>query len=141
MSSPMKKLAVTNPRPYPWEQPELTGANRLPIRSPLFPFPTEEAAQIDARLGPNGRADNPSLLPGGSPWVLRLDGTWSFYLAPDPETALALLREEGIDPAVYEAGAAPAGAPMAAMAPTIAAPPGAAGAPMAPSAATASSAA
>lgn len=141
MSSPMKKLAVTNPRPYPWEQPELTGANRLPIRSPLFPFPTEEAAQIDARLGPKGRADNPSLLPGGSPWVLRLDGTWSFYLAPDPETALALLREEGIAPAVYEAGAAPAGAPGAAMAPTIAAPPGAAGAPMAPSAATASSAA
>ncbi|HRU29924.1 MAG TPA: hypothetical protein P5082_13210, partial [Treponema sp.] len=86
MHSPMKKLAFTNPSPCPWEQPELTGENRLPIRSPLFPFPTEEAAQIDARLGPKGRANNPSLLPGGSPWVLSLDGTWSFYLAPNPET-------------------------------------------------------
>lgn len=113
MSSPIKKFSVTPRSTNPWEQPELTGENRLPIRSPLFPFPTEAAAQIDARLGPKGRASNPSLLPGGSPWVVSLDGTWSFYLAPNPETALALLAEEGIAPSIHEAGSEPATAAMA----------------------------
>lgn len=78
-----------------WEEPELTADNRLPMRSPLFPFPSEEAARLDARLGPKGRSANPSLLPLRTPWVLSLDGTWSFYLAPNPETALALLHAEG----------------------------------------------
>ena len=79
-----------------WEEPELTARNRLPIRSPLFPFPSEDAAQLDARLGPRGRAGNPSLLPETTPWVHSLDGMWSFSLAPNPEAALDLLVQAGI---------------------------------------------
>lgn len=101
-------LALQNLRAgKPWEEPELTAANRLPMRSHLFPFPSEEAAYIDARLGPKGRAAHPSLLPARSPWVLSLDGTWDFYLAPNPEAALALLAEEGPNAAEAPHGAAP----------------------------------
>ncbi|MFQ3547472.1 MAG: glycoside hydrolase family 2 TIM barrel-domain containing protein [Termitinemataceae bacterium] len=69
-----------------WEQPELTAANRLPIRSPLFPFSTEEAARLDALQGARGRRDKISLLPD-SPWVLSLDGKWHFHLVEHPAAA------------------------------------------------------
>ncbi len=67
----------------PWESPELTCKNRLPMRSPLFPFPTAEAALADALKGVRGR---PRGLPANTPWVLPLDGSWRFFLAPNPET-------------------------------------------------------
>ncbi|AEJ20046.1 glycoside hydrolase family 2 TIM barrel-domain containing protein [Gracilinema caldarium] len=92
----------------PWEQPELISQNRLPMRSPLFPFPSEEAAQLDARLGPRGRAESPSLLPGNTPWVLSLDGTWSFYLAPNPDSALTLLQQAGFSTALLRGADGPA---------------------------------
>ena len=95
-------------RNRPWEQPELTAHNRLPMRSPLFPFPSEEAAQIDARLGPRGRASNPSLLPDRTPWVLSLDGPWSFYLAPNPDSALTLLQQAGFSTALLRGADGPA---------------------------------
>lgn len=72
------------PRPSaPWESPELTSKNRLPMRSPLFPFPTAEGARADASAGPRGRGL--SGLPGGNPWVLSLDGRWTFALASSPD--------------------------------------------------------
>lgn len=70
-----------------WENPEQTSKNRLPMRSPLYPFPTVESALADAEAGPRGRATNPGGLPAGTPWVLSLDGSWRFSLAPNP-TAL-----------------------------------------------------
>jgi len=91
---------VLSHRNRPWEQPELTAHNRLPMRSPLFPFPSEEAAQIDARLGPLGRASHPAILPEKTPWVLSLDGPWSFYLAPNPDSALTLLQQAGFSTAL-----------------------------------------
>ena len=69
----------------PWESPELTSKNRLPMRSPLFPFPTAQAAFADASGGPHRRAGNPGGLPA-TPWALSLDGRWRFALAPDPQT-------------------------------------------------------
>ncbi len=65
----------------PWETPELTSMNRLPMRSPLFPFPTAEAARSAAAAGPRGA--------GGSPWVLSLDGKWAFSLAASPRAVPA----------------------------------------------------
>jgi len=56
----------------PWEQPELTSLNRLPMRATLWPFASVAAAR---------RLD-----PAGSPWVMSLDGTWEFRLFDRPET-------------------------------------------------------
>jgi beta-galactosidase len=73
----------------PWESPELTARNRLPMRSPLYPFPSAEAARADALAGPRGRAGQPNGLPAGTSWVVSLDGTWRFSLAPAPLAAPA----------------------------------------------------
>jgi len=84
----------------PWETPELTSKNRLPMGSSLFPFPNVEAARMDAEIGPKGRLANTDGissnhgpmgnaqscgLPSGTPWVLSLDGDWKFHLAAGPE--------------------------------------------------------
>ncbi|MBN2583616.1 MAG: DUF4981 domain-containing protein [Planctomycetes bacterium] len=55
----------------PWEQPELTSLNRLPMRATLWPHKSAAAAR--------------SLDVGKSPWVLSLDGRWSFRLFERPE--------------------------------------------------------
>ena len=55
----------------PWETPEFTHVNRLPMRSPLTPF--KSAAQ--AR---RGRVQD-------SPFRLELDGKWAFRLFAKPE--------------------------------------------------------
>ncbi|MFA6504869.1 MAG: glycoside hydrolase family 2 TIM barrel-domain containing protein [Treponemataceae bacterium] len=68
-----------------WESPETTSKNRLPMRSPLYPFPTADAALRDALDGPRSRAQGGGL-PTPTPWVLSLDGRWRFNLAPNPET-------------------------------------------------------
>ena len=52
-----------------WADPTHVAVNRLPMRSPLVPYPDAEAA----RAG------------GPSPWVQRLDGEWRFRLAEAPE--------------------------------------------------------
>jgi beta-galactosidase len=65
----------------PWESPELSGEGRLPMRSPLLPYPSAEAARAAASAGPlhpeNGEA--------ATPWRLRLDGSWRFALAENPD--------------------------------------------------------
>ncbi|HRY73688.1 MAG TPA: glycoside hydrolase family 2 TIM barrel-domain containing protein, partial [Spirochaetia bacterium] len=73
----------------PWESPELVARGRLPMRSPLLPFPRAEEALADALAGPRGRVGNPGSLPAGNPWLLSLDGRWRFALAPSPEAAPA----------------------------------------------------
>ena len=55
----------------PWEQPELTSLNRLPMRSTLWPLKSAGAAK---------RLDEAK-----SPWVLSLDGSWQFKLFKCPE--------------------------------------------------------
>ncbi|GAB1484586.1 hypothetical protein MASR2M78_34040 [Treponema sp.] len=65
----------------PWESPELTNENRLPMRSPLYPFPSEEAARKDAELGPRGRVTNPSELPK-TDWALSRMGPGVFPGSP-----------------------------------------------------------
>lgn len=65
----------------PWESPELLASNRLPMRSPLLPFPSGRAALAAARHGPQG----PDHL--STPWRLGLDGKWRFALAANPDAA------------------------------------------------------
>ena len=55
----------------PWEQPELTHLNRLPMRATCLPFETEATA----RTRDVGR----------SPWVKSLNGRWDFKLFKRPE--------------------------------------------------------
>jgi beta-galactosidase len=62
-----------------WENPEIQGINRLPMRSPLLPFPSPEAAIINTLAGPEYRN------PQADPYNLSLDGTWSFKLLHNPQ--------------------------------------------------------
>jgi ABC-type glycerol-3-phosphate transport system permease component len=62
----------------PWESPETSGEGRLPMRSPLVPWPGADPARAAAAAGPRGAAAT-------SPWVLSLDGSWKFSLAANPD--------------------------------------------------------
>jgi beta-galactosidase len=64
--------------PYIWEDPAVQEINRLPMRSPLLPFPSVGEALRDAVAGPEYRE------PGENPWYLDLDGQWQFRLLPNP---------------------------------------------------------
>jgi beta-galactosidase len=79
----------------PWESPEASGSGRLPMRSPLTPYPSAEAARVAARLGPLGReragAAERSAAAERSPWELCLDGKWRFALAESPSAVPGLL--------------------------------------------------
>ncbi|MEI6877295.1 MAG: sugar-binding domain-containing protein, partial [Spirochaetota bacterium] len=66
-------------RSRPWESPELSGEGRLPMRSPLLPWPKAGAALAAAAAGPLGGLDETD------PWRLSLDGTWRFALARNPD--------------------------------------------------------
>ncbi|MDR1232261.1 MAG: DUF4981 domain-containing protein [Spirochaetaceae bacterium] len=61
-----------------WENPEIQGLNRLPMRSPLLPFDSEAAALAHAVAGPEFQN------PANSPFYLGLDGEWSFKLLNSP---------------------------------------------------------
>lgn len=71
----MKRLYTTY---SPWQMPEITGMNRLPMNSLPLAFPTEQQAKDDALRGPEGRdlSQNPS--------YLSLDGEWDFALYDSP---------------------------------------------------------
>ncbi|MDR2160055.1 MAG: DUF4981 domain-containing protein [Treponema sp.] len=64
--------------PYIWENPAIQEINRLPMRSPLLPFPSVEEAIEDIVGGPEYRE------PGKNPWYLGLDGQWQFRLLSNP---------------------------------------------------------
>jgi beta-galactosidase len=62
----------------PWESPERSGEGRLPMRSPLLPYPSAESALAALRAGA-ARRDGTD-----DPWRLSLDGEWRFALADNP---------------------------------------------------------
>ncbi len=64
-----------------WQQPEALGRNRLPSRSPLFPYDDGQAAQ-----GYN--LDD-------SPWVRMLNGSWRFQLFGGPAEVPLKVLEAG----------------------------------------------
>jgi beta-galactosidase len=61
-----------------WENPEIQELNRLPMRSPLLPFASAEAALADAIAGPEYRR------PERNSRYLSLDGPWFFTLLNNP---------------------------------------------------------
>ncbi|MDR0656499.1 MAG: hypothetical protein LBG22_09325, partial [Treponema sp.] len=69
---------MDNNFPPIWENPEIQGMNRLPMRSPLLPFSSAEAAVADTVAGPEYRD------PGKNPLYFSLDGRWNFKLLPGP---------------------------------------------------------
>lgn len=69
-----------------WVAPELGSINRLPMRSPLVPFPDAASARGDEREA--------------SPWFRLLDGTWRFTLADRPEE----VPDDFADPAFDDSG-------------------------------------
>jgi beta-galactosidase len=61
-----------------WENPEIQGINRLPMRSPLLPFGSTESALLYSIAGPEfASADD-------APLQLLLDGKWRFKLLDNP---------------------------------------------------------
>ena len=76
-----------------WKMPEVTGIAKLPGRSTLFPFESEEKA----RTGD----------PGVSRWYRPLDGTWKFSFHGSP----AEVPDEALAPTTDDAGWAPIAVP------------------------------
>ncbi len=74
-----------------WEDPEIQASNRLPMRSPLLPWPEAESARLMAVAGPAGR--DLTL----NPWHLNLDGQWQFSLAANPASRPAGFFLPGFD--------------------------------------------
>jgi beta-galactosidase len=64
--------------PPVWENPEIQEINRLPMRSPLLPFASPEAAAAYVLAGPEYRR------PESNSFFLSLDGTWTFKLIDNP---------------------------------------------------------
>jgi beta-galactosidase len=71
---------IMNMKIFPpiWENPEIQELNRLPMRSPLLPFPSMEAAVADAVAGPLYRT------PEKCGAYESLDGKWRFKLLDNP---------------------------------------------------------
>jgi beta-galactosidase len=69
----------------PWVNPEITGLNRLPARSPLTPFPDAASARSDT--------------PEASRFTLSLNGAWCFSLYARPEDAPAEVTKLDFDDA------------------------------------------
>ncbi len=55
----------------PWLDPEVTGVGRLPMRTPLVPYPDRDGARTHD--------------PAASPWWRSLDGEWDFRMLACPE--------------------------------------------------------
>jgi len=68
----------TNLIPPIWENPEIQEINRLPMRSPLLPFPSAKDALTDAIAGPEFR------IPERNEYYQSLDGVWRFKLLKNP---------------------------------------------------------
>ncbi len=81
------------PIPVRWENPELTGENRLPGRATLLPYHTKEAARS------RGTDVNP--------WFSRLDGEWAFAFFSTPEDAGLELHDPACDDREWQRIAVP----------------------------------
>ncbi|RMF03996.1 MAG: glycoside hydrolase family 2, partial [Chloroflexi bacterium] len=66
---------MPNHIPNDWENPQITGINKLPGHAPLVPYATE--------------ADALARDPERSPWRLVLNGDWKFSLVGSPHAAPA----------------------------------------------------
>lgn len=62
-----------------WENPEIQGINRLPMRSPLIPFENEKKAMEETAAGPEGFQIS------SSHYFNSLDGMWDFAFFDSPE--------------------------------------------------------
>ncbi|MDR1904786.1 MAG: DUF4981 domain-containing protein [Treponema sp.] len=67
-----------NQLPLVWENPEIQEINRLPMRSPLLPFVSAEAALAEAIAGPEFS------IPERNSLYQSLDGKWQFKLLDNP---------------------------------------------------------
>ncbi len=76
-----------------WATPEITGVGRLPMRSPLLPYPDLDAA----RTGERAR----------TPWFLSLDGDWRFQLVARPEAVPATFADPATDASGWDEIAVP----------------------------------
>ena len=63
----------------PWQAPEHSGFNRIPMHGLSFPFGSGSDALSDALGGPLNRDLSKNA------WYLSLDGTWDFHLFPSPD--------------------------------------------------------
>lgn len=70
-----------------WENPAVTGINRLPARSYFFPFPDAATALVGQR--------------NATPWVVPLNGVWKFDCAAAPADAPAGFEAEEYDDASW----------------------------------------
>ncbi len=77
----------------PWETPELTGINRLPVHATAVPF----ATAASARKGDRHR----------SPWFMSLNGEWRFCLFDRPEAVPAAALAADADDARWDGIAVP----------------------------------
>ncbi len=68
-----------------WENPQVSGVNRLQARSMLVPYSDEDSA-IDA---------------AASPWVMNLDGQWKFHLATNPQSVPDAFAADDFDTASW----------------------------------------
>jgi beta-galactosidase len=66
------------PLPPIWENPAIQEINRLPMRSPLMPFPTLQESLTDCIAGPEFRE------PEKNRFYKSLDGPWQFKLLDNP---------------------------------------------------------
>ena len=76
-------MSANNAIPPIWENPEIQGINRLPMRSPLLPFADAASALRYAIAGPEFAS------PDDVPFRLGLDGKWRFKLLANPGNDLA----------------------------------------------------
>ncbi|MDR2617668.1 MAG: glycoside hydrolase family 2, partial [Treponema sp.] len=81
-----------------WENPEIQEINRLPMRSPLLPFASPEAALADAAAGP----EYPDFSKNG--YFLSLDGTWTFKLLDNPGDDYPQVESGGMVPCAGYSG-------------------------------------
>jgi len=66
----MKKTIA--PQINDWENPQVTGINKLPGHASLIPYPDEATALLGNRRE--------------SPYFRSLNGIWKFTYAPNPDT-------------------------------------------------------
>jgi beta-galactosidase len=80
-----------------WVEPELTGVGRVPMHSPLVPFPDAVAARAGEISLDIDRRDT-------SPWFVSLDGTWRFRYLDRPEDVPADFADRDLDDGDDERG-------------------------------------
>ena len=71
-----------------WQNPQMLGINKLPPRNTAWPCP-------DASSGWKSDYDT-------SPWLLSLDGRWSFHWSPDPHSRPESFYQLGFDASTWD---------------------------------------